>query len=119
MKYRWQNWALTIVGLYVLVSPWVIPYFSPESSISASAQWNHFIVGIAVVLVAFAVLASMQAWEEYIEGILGLWLLVSPWLFGFSQVGPFAWNAVISGLLIIALAAGAVLYVRYHGEYEV
>ncbi|WP_019936508.1 SPW repeat protein [Bordetella sp. FB-8] len=118
MKHRWQDWAMTIVGLYVIVSPWVIPYFWPDSSISSLAQWNQVIVGAAVVIVAIAWLASAQIWEEYAMGIVGLWLLMSPWLLGFSREAAFALSAVIAGLIIIALAAGALLFVRYHDEYE-
>lgn len=117
MKYHWQNWTLAIIGLYVFSSPWVIPYFSPESSIGEMAQWGHYIIGAALVIVSLVVLASDQVWEEYVLGLLGLLLLASPWLLGFSQIAPFVWNALIVGLLVLALTAGAVLYVRYHREY--
>lgn len=33
--------------------------------------------------------------------ILGLWLLLSPWLLGFSAFNLVAWNNILVGALII------------------
>ena len=41
--------------------------------------------------------------------VMSAWLLVSPWLLGFSTNGALTWNAVISGLLV-AMLAGLALY---------
>jgi len=39
--------------------------------------------------------------------LLGIWLLVSPWVFGYQTAGSAAiWNSVIVGALIAILAAG-------------
>lgn len=39
--------------------------------------------------------------------LLGIWLLVSPWVFGYQPAGSAAiWNSVIVGALIAILAAG-------------
>jgi len=35
---------------------------------------------------------------------LGIWIIVSPWLLGFSDIGPALWSNVIGGVLI-ALAS--------------
>jgi hypothetical protein len=38
--------------------------------------------------------------------LLGIWLLVSPWVFGYQAAGSAAiWNSVIVGVLIAILAA--------------
>lgn len=117
MKQRRKDWAAAIVGLYVFFSPWIISYFWPTSSISILAQWSHVAVGIVVVIAGVAAIVSAQAWEEYVIGLFGLWLLVSPWLLDFSYVAAFAWNAVIAGLIIVALAIGNLLFIRHDREY--
>jgi hypothetical protein len=39
--------------------------------------------------------------------LLGIWLLISPWVFGYEAAGSAAiWNSVIVGALIAILAAG-------------
>ena len=41
-----------------------------------------------------------------INVLLGVWLVVSPWLFGYSAVGfPAIWNSVVVGTLVALLAA--------------
>jgi hypothetical protein len=40
---------------------------------------------------------------------LGAWLLVSPWVLGFSGSGILMWNAVIFGALVLGFAGWALL----------
>lgn len=117
MTQRRQDGVAIIVGLYVFFSPWIISYFWPTSSISILAQWSHVGVGIVVVIAGIAAIVSAQAWEEYLIGLFGLWLLISPWLLDFSRVAAFAWNAVIAGVIIIALAIGNLFSIRHYREY--
>jgi hypothetical protein len=49
-------------------------------------------------------------WKSLIAGsqlVLGLVLLLSPWIFGFSAAAAPAWSAWIAGLLIALAGAGA------------
>jgi len=52
-----------------------------------------------------------NAWKETLPDavnvILGAWLFLSPWIFGFASDSAASWNAWISGLLIAALAVAA------------
>lgn len=38
---------------------------------------------------------------HWITLILGLWVLISPWILGFSAFAPAMWGNIISGTLII------------------
>jgi hypothetical protein len=38
--------------------------------------------------------------------LLGIWLIISPWVFGYASVGPAAmWNSVVVGALVLIMAA--------------
>jgi hypothetical protein len=41
--------------------------------------------------------------------VVGVWVLLSPWLLGFSGFGRPAWNAAATGLRIAAIAAAAAM----------
>jgi hypothetical protein len=41
--------------------------------------------------------------------VVGVWVLLSPWLLGFSGLGRPAWNAAATGLGIAAIAAAAAM----------
>lgn len=43
-------------------------------------------------------------WQDWFELALGVWLGVSPWALGFTDVGAAHWNAVIAGVAIILYA---------------
>lgn len=43
-------------------------------------------------------------WEEWVNVVLGVWLILSPWILGFSGMTGAMWNAVIVGLLVGVLA---------------
>lgn len=43
-------------------------------------------------------------WEEWVNVVLGVWLILSPWILGFSGMTNAMWNAVIVGLLVGVLA---------------
>lgn len=41
-----------------------------------------------------------------INVLLGIWLIISPWVFGYASAGPAVmWNSVVVGALVLILAA--------------
>ena len=46
----------------------------------------------------------MRKWQDWANLVLGLWLVLSPWILGFSGTSSATWNAVILGLLVGLLA---------------
>ncbi|WP_159588838.1 SPW repeat protein [Chelativorans xinjiangense] len=102
---RWQDWITTLIGFYVFLSPWVIPYFFPDSAVTGMAAWSHYVVGAAIVIMGIVALASDQLWEEWVEVFLGVWLVIAPWALGFAEMTPFVWNSVIIGVILMALSA--------------
>ncbi len=40
----------------------------------------------------------------YIQGVLGVWILVSPWALGFYEIAPARWSSLISGAALVLLA---------------
>ena len=114
MKKHWQDWGNLVLGLWILVSPWVLQLTTAVSAeatggaVSNAATWNLALVGIVVAALAVAAIYSFQAWEEWTNVGLGVWLIVSPWVLGFSSSALLMWNAVIAGALIVVLAGWAI-----------
>lgn len=92
---HWQDWANLVLGLWTLVSPWILGY-----SATPVAMWNAVIVGLLVALMALLHLRQGPIWEEWVNVLLGIWLVLSPWILGYAAQGPATWNAVILGLLV-------------------
>ena len=114
MKKHWQDWGNLVLGLWILASPWFLQFTTAIGAEVAggaannAVTWNLSLVGIAVAALAVAAIFAFQAWEEWTNVVLGIWLFVSPWALGFSSSALLMWNAVIVGALIVVLAGWAV-----------
>jgi hypothetical protein len=94
---HWQDAVNAVLGAWLVLSPWAIGY---QSELAATS--NAFVIGVALIAAALGAIFVPRAWEEWTEGALGLWLVVSPWVLGFS--GGARFNAVVTGIVIAALA---------------
>lgn len=105
---KWQDWVNFALGLWVIVSPWIIAHVmvspaAPEG-VTDPAMAIHYFIGVAVVVVAVAALFAWSAWEEWANVILGACLLISPWVLGYSASTGLMGNAAIAGALIVLFA---------------
>ena len=62
-------------------------------------------------------MARIERWQVLINAVLGLWLLASPWVIGYDDDSAATWNAVIAGLVLAALALGAMVIPRAWEEW--
>jgi hypothetical protein len=99
-KQHWQDWINVLLGAWLFFSPWLLGYFN-----TYNAAWNAYVLGIAIFVFAVWALYAPQAWEEWTLLILGIWLVISPWVLGFYGDGSATWNMVIVGILTIIFAS--------------
>ncbi len=103
MTTRWQDWAELILGIWLFISPWLLNY----SNVSAAAT-NAYVLGIAIVILSLIELYTWERWEEWVNLVFGIWLIISPWVLGFNVVGRATQNMVVLGILMIILPLWAV-----------
>jgi hypothetical protein len=48
---------------------------------------------------------NKSMFENWTELIIGFWIMVSPWLFGFSDISIMKWSNVICGLILVLINA--------------
>jgi SPW repeat len=101
---QWKDGGDLVLGLWLAISPWALSYAH-----EASPAWNAQIVGIVIAVAALTALAAFQKWEEWIKSALGAWLIVSPFILGFSTAGLALWSQLIVGVLVGGLALWAAL----------
>ena len=101
-----ENWtnarlcdaANLILGAVLFVSPWIFGFDAGKASENAN------VAGIAIAALAIAALAAFAVWEEWLNLIVGLWVLVSPWVLGFQGTTAMTVHA-ITGAAVAILAA--------------
>ena len=86
----------------MIVSPWALNY-----SADKNPTWTAVTLGILIGLAALFALYRVMAWEEWGNVVLGVWLVISPWVLSFSNITTAMANAVIVGVVVALLALWA------------
>jgi hypothetical protein len=96
-----------LAGIWLLISPFVLAFHR----LSGIATSNDVVLGIIIGLLALGRLSSpvRSAWMSWINVVLGIWVLISPWVLGFGNVQSAVTNNVIMGIIVIILAGWSAL----------
>ena len=92
------------LGIFLFASPWIFGFAA------GTPFWNTGASGMAIVLLSFVALAAFAAWEEWLNLLVGAWVCVSPWLFGFA--GTTAANVHLAVGAAVVLLGGLDLWSR-------
>ena len=100
----WEDWFGMLLGGLIVVSPW-FPFQSSHETMDAERGMmilNTFVVGMLVFGLAQLEYVALQRWEEVAEIALGLWLIASPYIFGYSGDGLLRfWHSSLGGLVVL------------------
>ena len=101
---HWQDWVNLLLGLWLVASPWALDFTGVPH-----AGGTAVILGLVIAVIASWALVQFERWEEWVSIVLGLLLIVTPWLVGFAamEASPGAesastatWNFVVVGVLV-------------------
>ena len=100
-----------LLGMILFFSPWLF-------SFPAGAPWQITSpkIGLLVALLSMAALAAFAVWEERLNLVAGLCLVVSPWLFGFQNSDAMTLHVAIGG--IVATLASCEVWLTYAGKRD-
>jgi len=104
-KHRsWEDWFGMLLGVLIVVSPWfpMQPAHDVMTAERSIIVLNTFVVGMLVFGLAQLEYVALQRWEEVGEILLGLWLIASPLMFGYSgeEFLP-TWHAVLGAIVVV------------------
>lgn len=107
-KHRsWEDWFGMLLGVLIVVSPWfpLQPANEVMNAERSTMVLNTFVVGMLVFGLAQLEYVALQRWEEVGEIVLGLWLIASPWIFGYSGDEFLRVWHVVLGAVVVLLGA--------------
>jgi hypothetical protein len=81
---RWRRES--VLDLYNLVLAGILfisPWFFPKAS--GATRADLWLSSAAIVCLSLAAILAFSSWEEWANLVLGLWLIVSPYLLGFAH----------------------------------
>ena len=95
------------LGGVLLISPWLL------ASTHGPMGKEDLAGGVIIVALALGGLLAFTEWEEWGLLVVGLWLVVSPWMFGFQSHAAMKLTVAI-GILVAYLAALELWLLHYY-----
>jgi SPW repeat len=96
--------------LTLFVSPWL---FALQNR---PAKLDLWISSAVIAVISFGAMAAYASWEEWANLLLGLWLVISPWVVGFAHTRAMHFSIAI-GAAVTFLAA-LDLWLRYDATHS-
>jgi hypothetical protein len=88
-----------LAALVLLISPYLLGY----ADLSGAAN-TAILFGLAIATVAAIRSGWRTAWLSWLSALLGVALLVSPWIVGFTNATTPFWTVMVSGLVVVLLS---------------
>lgn len=96
---HWQDPVNALAGLWLVASPWILGYQNVVVAAASTAA-----LGAILFFSSIGAMQFPQAWEEWLDAVLGIALMLLPVLFGFDGVRPALLNALVTGAIVTFLA---------------
>ena len=109
--WAWEDWVDMVLGLWLAISPWILGF----SESDPSATRNALIVGIVVAVLSGSTFLIYNVIEEWIDVILGIWLIVSPWVLSAAGNASVVADFVVVGA-VVAGFSGYEIWASRHGH---
>ncbi|AEI02930.1 hypothetical protein OCA5_c17920 [Afipia carboxidovorans OM5] len=104
----WEDWGGMLLGLLIALSPWLngdVNHGFGSLSLPGLAMINTAIVGILIIGLSQLEYVALRRWEEVCEIALAIWLIMSPYVFGYSTDGMLRfWHAALGGAVLLLAA---------------
>jgi hypothetical protein len=116
MEDAMENWsnaklcdvANLVLGAILFFSPWMFSGFE-----AGAVSTNAYLTGLVIAIIAIAALAAFAVWEEWLNLIVGLWALVSPWVLGFQGTTAMTVHVLIGAAVAVLAAIEIWLMTQY------
>ena len=95
----WEDWISMLLGVLIGFSPWLA-----EQQHDQAIIWNAVLVGALVLGLAQLEYVSMRRWQAIGEIACGLWLIASPFTFGYAGAGTLRYWHFVLGAIVALLA---------------
>jgi hypothetical protein len=112
---RWRRESILdvynlVLGAFLFLSPWLLAFgYWP-------ARIDTWVTGLLLVAISVGALMAFAEWEEWVSLILGLWMIVSPFLLDFPHAAAMAVNIGV-GCVVAYLALMELWLIHYGSEH--
>jgi SPW repeat len=68
-----------LLSLFLFATPWLFAFRN------GGVKVDVWVSGAAVAVVSILALIAFSSWQEWLNLLLGVWLIISPWVIGFTH----------------------------------
>jgi hypothetical protein len=99
VHYLWEDCVSMCLGALIVLTAWMVGDVG-----SQTVAANATIVGILVLALGASEFLDLRRWEESLETACGLWLIASPFIFGYADAGMLRYWHFVLGAAVVLLA---------------
>jgi len=86
-----------VLGVLIALTSWMVGDAGSQAVVA-----NAAIIGILVLALGASEFLDLRRWEEGLETACGLWLIASPFVFGYADAGTLRyWHFVLGGAVVL------------------
>lgn len=93
----------------LFISPWLFKLTNSQG------KMDLWITSAIIVMLSLAAIIAYRDWEEWVNVVMGVWLIASPWLLGFPHTR--AMHLSIGFGVVIVLLALLDLFLHYEKRH--
>jgi hypothetical protein len=86
-----------MLAAFLFTTPWLFAYSSEVT------RWDMWITGAAITAIACLAIVAYSTWHEWANVLLSGWLIISPWILGFTHTRAMHFSIGI-GVAVILMA---------------
>ncbi|WP_088702566.1 SPW repeat protein [Rhizobium sp. R693] len=100
-----QDPIMVTLGTSVFAAPWLLPATFGDPMAGDTMAWAFVLTGLATGAIAVAGIVLPGHWQALVEFVLGIWLMVLPWIVEpFVEPAAATWAAIVVGAFIVVLS---------------
>src|ERR1051325_10983303 len=89
-----------LCGIWLIIAPFILAYSDVQI-----ATWNDVILGILIAMLAiFQAFGGGWSGSSWTMGLLGIWLIIAPFVLNYGENLTPRWNDVILGIVVVIFA---------------
>ena len=94
-----------VLGAWLIIAPFVLGFTNMV------ALWDSIIVGAIVLILAWIRVANPVSGSgvSWVNAVLGVWLIIAPFILGFSGMAGATWDNIIVGAAVVIFGAWSAL----------
>lgn len=95
----WQDVMELLIAVWLFVAPFALGFID-----NSAATLSAYMIAALLILTSQLGIAEQQPWEEWVNLILAVVLMMSPWILDYKALEIATINAVLSGVGLILFA---------------